>query len=111
MKKLGYMSLFLLIITISCQNKTKIPCYAWLGGPGKAADSELKAEFKDLKQKGIDGLMYSAGRDPEVYKRVAKIAKEAGLEFYAWIPTLTQNNNPDMKTGMVCNKRRWGINI
>ena len=41
--------------------------------------------------------MYSAGRDPEVNRRVAIIAKEAGLQYHAWIPTLTQNNNPDMK--------------
>jgi hypothetical protein len=92
-------TMVLLFISMSCSsgNKTKILCYAWLGGPGKATDNELKSEFTDLKDKGIDGLMYSAGRDPEVYKRVAKIAKDAGLEFHAWIPTLTQNNNPDMK--------------
>jgi len=88
-----------LFFMVSCNTKpvTKIPCYAWLGGPGKATDSELKAQFTDLKEKGIDGLMYSAGRDPEVYRRVGKIAKAAGLQFHAWIPTLTQNYNPDMK--------------
>lgn len=84
-------------VSCSSQKAAKIPCYAWLGGPGKATDAELKAEFADLKDKGIDGLMYSAGRDPEVYRRVGKIAKEVGLEFHTWIPTLTQNNNPDMK--------------
>jgi uncharacterized lipoprotein YddW (UPF0748 family) len=88
----------LIFLTISCSNpKTKIPVYAWLGGPGKSTDKEILTEFKDLKEKGVDGLMYSAGRDPEVYSRVAKIAKQANLKFYAWIPTLTQNNNPDMK--------------
>lgn len=91
---------FLLLIwftTFTYGIESKIPCYAWLGGPGKATDAELKAQFSGLKEKGIDGLMYSAGRDPEVYRRIGKIAKEAGLEFYTWIPTLTQNYNPDMK--------------
>ncbi len=97
MKKLLTLSLLIFLIACTSNNKTKIPCYAWTGGPGKATDSELKAQFTDLKKKGIDGLMYSAGRDPEVYRRVGKIAKEAGLEFNAWIPTLTQNNNPDIK--------------
>jgi uncharacterized lipoprotein YddW (UPF0748 family) len=97
MNRLLSMALFLLMISCGTTDKNKVPCYAWLGGPGKATDSELKSEFKDLRKKGVDGLMYSAGRDPEVYKRVAKIAKDAGLEFQAWIPTLTQNNNPEMK--------------
>jgi hypothetical protein len=91
---------FLLLICLASCNygkESKIPCYAWLGGPGKATDAELKVQFADLMEKGIDGLMYSAGRDPEVYRRVGKIAKEVGLEFHAWIPTLTQNYNPDMK--------------
>ena len=67
------LTLGLILLMISCTgNKNKIPCYAWLGGPGKATDSELKSEFKDLKKKGIDGLMYSAGRDPEVYRQGGK---------------------------------------
>jgi hypothetical protein len=93
------LSLTLLFLLFSCttHKETKIPCYAWLGGPGKSTDNELKAQFTDLKNKGIDGLLYEAGHDPEVYRRVGKIAKAAGLHFEAWIPTLTQNNNPDLK--------------
>jgi hypothetical protein len=97
MKKLINLILILLIVSCTAQKEAKIPCFAWMGGPGKATDEELKAEFADLKRKGIDGVMYSAGWDPEAYKRVGKIVKEIGLEFHAWIPTLTQNNNPDMK--------------
>lgn len=97
MNKLIALAVLFLMVSCSSKPETKIPCYAWLGGPGKSSDNELKAEFADLKEKGIDGLMYSAGRDPEVYRRVGKIAKAAGLQFHAWIPTLTQNYNPDMK--------------
>ena len=75
----------------------KIPVYAWLGGPGKATDKEIKVQFKDLKEKGIDGLMYSGGHDPKTYRRVGKIAKETGLKFHAWIPTLIQNPNSRLK--------------
>jgi len=92
-------ALIVIIFMISCspRHETKIPCYAWLGGPGKATDKELKAKFTDLKKKGIDGLMYSAGQDPETYKRVGKIVKNAGMEFHAWIPTLIQKTNPKLK--------------
>ena len=97
MNKLTTFLLLLCLASCNYGKESKIPCYAWLGGPGKATDAELKVQFADLMEKGIDGLMYSAGRDPEVYRRVGKIAKEVGLEFHAWIPTLTQNYNPDMK--------------
>lgn len=93
------LQIFLIMVTFSCtSNKdNKIPCYAWLGGPGKATDQEIKDQFRDLKEKGIDGLMYNSGWNIEEYKRLSRMAREAGLEFHAWIPTLTQNYNPDMK--------------
>jgi len=97
MKKIfGY---FLIVLLFSCTgtNQPKITCYAWMGGPGKATDVELKTQFTDFKEKGLDGLMYSAGHDPEVYRRVGKIAKAAGLEFHAWIPTMVQGENPKLK--------------
>lgn len=75
-------------------SETKIPVYGWLGGPGKSTDQELKDQFTDLKNKGIDGLMYNGGQKPETYRRVGKIAKEAGLEFHTWIPTMNQGKNP-----------------
>ncbi|HEY3390515.1 MAG TPA: hypothetical protein VGK38_13135, partial [Prolixibacteraceae bacterium] len=92
-------SIVLLFAMISCttHHDKKIQCYAWIGGPGKATDTELKAQFTDLKRKGIDGLMYSAGQEPAPYQRVGKIAKEAGLEFHTWIPTLIQGVNPKIK--------------
>lgn len=91
------LALFLALVSCSTQKTTKIPCYAWLGGPGKATDAELKAQFTDLQKKGIDGLMYSGGQQPETYQRIGKIAKEAGLELHAWIPTMIQGVNPKLK--------------
>ena len=75
----------------------KIPVYAWEHLPKNATDEELITQFKDFKSKGIDGLMYSAGHDPETYKRVGKIAKSVNLEFHAWIPTMVQGKNPKLK--------------
>jgi hypothetical protein len=96
MKKLFVFFVLILLIT-SCSNQSKIPCYAWVGSDKDATDQELKTQFQDLKDKGIDGLMYSGGQDPETYKRIGKIVKEVGLEFHAWIPTLIQHNNPKLK--------------
>lgn len=92
--------LLFLVFTLSSFHDSrsyKIPCFGWLGGPGKATDQELKAQFDDLKKKGIDGLMYSAGQDPAIYHRVGAIAKACGLEFHAWIPTMVQNKTSQFK--------------
>jgi len=97
MKKLLTFAALCLLVSCNSIEKTKIPCYAWLSGPGNATDAELEANFNDLKSKGIDGLMYSGGQDPETYKRVGKLVKKAGMEFHTWIPTLVQNPRPELK--------------
>ncbi len=81
------------MISCNVNNETKVPVYAWESGPGKLTDKELLSRFEDYNEKGIDGLMYSAGQDAETYKRIGTIAKEAGLEFHAWIPALVQSKN------------------
>ena len=91
--------LFCISMTFSCTPQKgneeskdyKIPVYGWLGGPGDATDEEIRTQFEDLKSKGLDGLMYNGGQDPETYRRVGKFAKEAGLEFHTWIPTMNQS--------------------
>ncbi|MEP2510259.1 MAG: hypothetical protein ABJH72_12920 [Reichenbachiella sp.] len=99
---------FLLILTaVACSpsakqdegstEKYKVPVYAWLGGPGESSDEEIKANFLDLKAKGIDVVMYNGGQDPDTYKRVGKIAKAAGLGFHTWIPTMVQSLRDELK--------------
>ncbi len=94
-----YLVLFTLLV-VACNTprqkegsikKYKVPCYAWSSGPGSATDEELKANFMNLKTKGIDVLLYNGGQNYDTYKRVGKIAKAEGLGFHAWIPTMKQN--------------------
>jgi hypothetical protein len=77
-----FFNLILVLLLFSChtENRNKIPVYAWESGPGNKSDSLILAEFKNLKEKGIDGLMYSAGHSAETNQRIARLAKEAGLE-------------------------------
>ncbi|UCS95414.1 hypothetical protein KZP23_10560 [Echinicola marina] len=69
----------------------KIPVHAWLGGYNDKPEEEIKAEFAEFKEHGIDALMYNGGHDPASYEKVGKIAKEVGLGFHAWIPTMVQH--------------------
>ena len=99
--------LILVFITLSCAQKKmpedkpyKVPVYGWLGGPGEATDDTIKAQFIDLKNRGIDGLMYNGGQNPDTYRRVGKIAKEVGLEFHTWIPTMVQGKHPKLDSSL-----------
>lgn len=55
------LSIFTFTSGYKTKNGNKIPVYAWESGPGNKSDTELLSEFKDMKSKGIDGLMYNAG--------------------------------------------------
>ena len=111
MNKLSVLLIFLVITACRTSNtkdgkdisgetnqvsEIKVPVYAWMSGPRNKTDLEIKDQFTDYKNKGIIGLMYSGGHDPETYRRVGGIAKEVGLEFHAWIPTMIQQENPKL---------------
>lgn len=102
---LKFLGVAITLLSIACSSATqikeendyKIPVYAWLGGPKEATNEEIESNFTDLKSKGIDVLMYNGGQDPTVYKRIGKIAKDAGLGFQAWIPTMVQGIKDEIK--------------
>jgi hypothetical protein len=92
-----FVSFLFLLLFLSCtQKEADFPVYAWMGGPGELTDREIRVEFKQLADKGIKGLMYNGGQASETYQRVGKIARRAGLEFHAWIPTMVQAENPEL---------------
>ncbi|AZQ57863.1 hypothetical protein EJ994_03230 [Maribacter sp. MJ134] len=105
MKKLFSFCLVLLILMGCAEKGPKIPVYAWTGGPGDAMDTELLEKFHDFKGKGIDGLMFNGGHDPETYKRVGALVKQAGMEFHAWIPTMVQGENPKIAKDLYAHNR------
>ncbi|GAB3653949.1 hypothetical protein GCM10028791_24340 [Echinicola sediminis] len=76
---------------------TKIPVHAWLGGYNDKPEEEIRAKFSEFKEHGIDALMYNGGHDPASYQKVGKIAKELGLGFHAWIPTMVQHKTDEIE--------------
>ncbi|GIZ10222.1 family 10 glycosylhydrolase [Flavobacterium sp. UMI-01] len=59
----------------------------WITVGNKKTDAEFEAHFKKLKKYGIDAVLVNTGADPKLLKRVAPIAKKAGLEVHAWMFT------------------------
>ena len=79
MRKLFVLFIVVSVFSSCAEEKSKIPVYAWTGGPGNTTDQELSERFMDYKEKGIDGLMYNGGHEPETYKRVGSLVKNAGM--------------------------------
>ena len=95
-----YILLAILLMITACSSnklsnteKSKIPIYAWNRGFSNPSVAELQARFLDMKKKGIDGIIYSAGKDPERYRRAGKIAKELKLHFQALLPAMIHHPN------------------
>ncbi len=88
----------MLIQSCGFEDKPVIKSYAWLSGLNELDDVKIKAKFDKYKKMGIFGLMYNGGQNPETYKRIGKIAKNAGLEFHAWIPTMVQSDTSKIDT-------------
>ncbi len=72
---------------------TTFPIYAWNRGFNNPSEEILQARFLDLKNKGVTGIIYSAGKNPQRYKRAGYIAKELGLSFYALLPAMMQHKS------------------
>jgi hypothetical protein len=105
MKKLFVLFIVVSFVISCAEEKSKIPVYAWTGGPGNATDMELSERFMEYKERGIDGLMYNGGHDPDTYKRVGTLVKKAGMEFHAWIPTMVQGKNPKIAYDLYAKNR------
>lgn len=94
MKNLILFALFVWGIT-ACTSvpEQKVKVYGWEGEGANTTEQTLHDMFAKLKEKGLSGIMYNAGNNIEKHRRAAKAAKEAGLEYHAWIPTMAQGGS------------------
>jgi len=60
------------------------------GWSWEATDQDLWQTFKNYKEERIDGLMYNGGHNPETYKRVGKLWKNAGDGIPYLVTTMVQ---------------------
>lgn len=72
------------------ENTKKFKYWNWITVGNKKSDSDLTAHFNKLKRYGIDAVLINTGADPKLLKRVAPLAKAAGLEVHAWMFTVNR---------------------
>lgn len=82
----------LILFTLCMLPATAQPrLYAWMGWDNKYSDAkELQNTLKELRKHGVDGICFNAGFNIDRITIASKAAKKAGLEYHAWIPTMTQ---------------------
>lgn len=94
MKKL-FLTLAVALTALCASAKgNKIPVYAWAGFGENATEKSLIADFKAWKKHGVTGVCINAGMDMEKIRTASKAAKKVGLEYHAWVPTMTPSGKP-----------------
>lgn len=97
-KKLLIALIALVAVSCTSERKQKIEVYAWELAPQEGLTEEaLSKQMTDLKEKGINALFYNVGFNIEGIKLAAKAAKDAGIEFHTWIPTMIQGKNDQIQ--------------
>ena len=79
-----------LVLALSCSNKENeaVKAYGWTSWGNFANVEEMKSEFLKWKEHGLVGVCLNAGMDTAKIRTAAKVAKEVGLEYHAWAPTM-----------------------
>lgn len=80
----------LLILSFSINMNAKIPVYIWQGYDDFESVEAMRNDFKQWKKHHVVGVCINAGMDRQKIATAAKIAKEEGLIYHAWIPTVLQ---------------------
>lgn len=89
------LALSLVVSTLfGCASSRSIKVYGWVGAPGGsfAADS-LAQQMQNLRKHNVSGLFYATGFDVQNATMAARAAKAEGMEFYTWVPALTQRGD------------------
>ena len=79
---------FLLILHIINSKFIFNSIYGWLFEPENSTEESLALLFQSYRNKSIGGVNYLIDKDLNKTKRAARIAKQAGLQFFVWAPVL-----------------------
>ena len=85
------LAIFAVMGLMACTNSSQqtVPVYAWLGWDNdNTTEESLRKDFTEYKEHGVCGICLNAGFDTAKIRIAARVAKEVGLEYHAWIPTM-----------------------
>lgn len=89
--KYSFLSLLVCWLFASCATPpAAIPVYVWQQWDDSTSVATLERDFATWKSHGVTGVCFNAGFDLERTQIAANAAKQLGLEYHAWIPSLTQ---------------------
>lgn len=91
LSRLSLLLCWLFALLSQAQQPTAFPVYVWQQWSDSTDAQSLLRDFTTWKQHGVTGVCYNAGFDLERIRTAAVTARRLGLEFHAWIPTLTQS--------------------
>ncbi|ADV43477.1 hypothetical protein [Bacteroides helcogenes] len=85
-------AMLVLLLLVACQTKQEfqVPVYVWQSWDEATTEESLRNDFTTWKGHGVVGVCFNAGFDNTKISVAAKVAKELGLEYHAWIPTMIQ---------------------
>lgn len=92
MKTNNLFILLILALLAGCGAKdaVTVPLYVWQSWEDNTTETSLRNDFERWKAYGTVGVCFNARLDSAKVAAAARIAKEAGLEYHAWIPTMLQ---------------------
>lgn len=80
------------VALVSCTKEATIPVYVWASGGRNLDEAALRQNFDLWKSHGVIGVCYNLGWNLEAIEKVSKIAHEYGMEYHAWIPSVTDGS-------------------
>lgn len=92
MKTNNLFILLILALLAGCGAKdaVTVPLYVWQSWEDNTTETSLRNDFERWKAYGTVGVCFNARLDSAKVAAAARIAKESGLEYHAWIPTMLQ---------------------
>ncbi len=86
--------------SLSNHSNKDIPIYVWTRGYNNPPIAQLKKRLLSLQQKGIVGVIYSAGKNANRYTEIAAFVDSIDLDFHILLPAMIQYKNTKLDSSL-----------
>ncbi|MCQ2174547.1 MAG: family 10 glycosylhydrolase [Bacteroidales bacterium] len=92
MKKIILILASLMVLASCAEKKAAIPVYVWTSFSDTMDEAQIREQFELWKTHNVSGVCLNAGWDFERIASLSKIAHEYGMEYHAWVSTVTDGS-------------------